>query len=35
MDIPSADASDFKKETITLYHDDQHPSSIQVLELKQ
>lgn len=34
MDIPQANASDFKKETVTIYHDEKHPSRIEVHELK-
>ena len=34
MNIPAADDSDFKKATIKIYHDDAHPSSIEVLQLK-
>lgn len=33
MDIPSANDSDFKKATIRIYHDAEHPSSIDVLQL--
>lgn len=33
MDIPSAKDSDFKKETIKIYHDSQHPSWIECLQL--
>ena len=34
MDIPTAKDSDFKKETIKIYHDNQHPSWIDCLQLK-
>lgn len=34
MNIPDATDSDFKKETITIYHDVQHPSFIEGLQLK-
>lgn len=34
MNIPQANDSDFKKETIRIYHDESHPSSIEVLQLK-
>jgi len=35
INIPSANDSDFKKETIKIYHDNQHPSWIECLYLKQ
>ena len=34
LNIPTANDSDFKKETITILHDDQHPSFIEVGEMK-
>ncbi|HEY6975039.1 MAG TPA: CocE/NonD family hydrolase [Chitinophagaceae bacterium] len=34
MNIPDANEADFKKAIIKIYHDEEHPSSIQVLELK-
>lgn len=34
MNIPSANDSDFKKETIKIYHDNQHPSWVECLQLK-
>ncbi|MGI8952328.1 MAG: CocE/NonD family hydrolase [Chitinophagaceae bacterium] len=34
MDIANADAKDFQKTTIRIYHDAKHPSNIQVLALK-
>ncbi|MDB5193376.1 MAG: CocE/NonD family hydrolase [Segetibacter sp.] len=34
LSIPKADASDFQKATIKLYHDAKYPSSIQVLQLQ-
>jgi putative CocE/NonD family hydrolase len=34
VNIPDANDTDFKKVTIKIYHDDAHPSSIQVLQLK-
>lgn len=34
MNIPAANDIDFKKATIKIYHDNAHPSSIEVLQLK-
>lgn len=34
MNIPDADDEDFIKSTISIFHDQQHPSSIEVLTLK-
>ena len=34
MDIPKADEADFKKADITIYHDDKHPSKIEVPEIE-
>ena len=33
MDIPSANDGDFKKSTIRIYHDAEHPSSITAMQL--
>ncbi len=34
INIPEANETDFKKATIKIYHDDEHPSFIQVLQLQ-
>ena len=34
MNIPDANEPDFKKATIKIYHDDAHPSFIEVMKLK-
>ena len=34
LNIPTANDSDFKTETVTILHDDQHPSFIEVGEMK-
>ena len=34
MNIPTAGNADFKKETIEIYHDQAHPSSIEVMQVK-
>jgi putative CocE/NonD family hydrolase len=33
INIPTAKDSDFKKETITILHDEKHPSSIEIGEM--
>ena len=35
LNIPTANDSDFKKATIKIYHDEVHPSSIQILQLNK
>ena len=35
MNIPDANEEDFKKATIKIYHDDEHPSLVEALQLKK